>query len=190
MAAQIHADYRQKDLIHEQERQQQGRGEYHHDADDKDLLKIKFPSLGDNDPDKDAKIGSKEYLIWKKAVRIWEATTRVHPGRIGVHLVAAMKGRARNAVLLALSEGVIASERGTMAVMDELGVLYLGDLASQAWTLTGDLIGIKKKTNESMEDFISRFRQGCFITYASAMKTKPYITLHLLLTLPYARKKR
>ena len=32
--------------------------------------------------------------------------------------------------------------------------------------------------------------QGCFLTCASAMKTKAYITLHLLLTLPYARKKR
>ena len=129
---QIHADYQQKDLIQEQERQQQGRGQPHHVADDKDLLKIKCPSLGDNDPDKHSKIGSKEYLIWKKAVRIWEATTRVHPGRIGVHLVAPMKGRARNAVLLALSEEVITSDHGTMAVMDELDVLYLGDLARQA----------------------------------------------------------
>ena len=83
MAAQIHADYRQKDLIHERERQQQGRGQFHHDADEKDLLKIKCPSLGDDDAEKDSKIGSKEYLIWKKAVRIWEATTRVHPGQIG-----------------------------------------------------------------------------------------------------------
>ena len=64
MAAQIHADYRQQDLIHDQERQQQGCGQFNHDADDKDLLKIKCPSLGDDDPDKDAKIGSKEYLIW------------------------------------------------------------------------------------------------------------------------------
>ena len=63
LAAQIHADYRQKDLIQERERQQQGRGKTHHDADDKDLLKINFPSLGDDDPDKDSKIGSKEYLI-------------------------------------------------------------------------------------------------------------------------------
>jgi hypothetical protein len=67
------------------------------------LFKLKCPQLGDDDPEKDAKIGSKEYLIWKKAVRIWEATTRVHPGRIGVHMLASMKGRARNAVLLALS---------------------------------------------------------------------------------------
>ena len=67
-------------------------------------------------------------------------------------------------MLLALSEEVITSDHGTMAVMDELDVLYLGDLASQAWNLTGDLLGIKKKNNESMEDFISRFRQaldGC-----------------------------
>ena len=81
LAAQIHADYRQKDLIQERERQQQGRGQPHHSADDKDLVKIKCLSLGNDNPDKDSKIGLKEYLIWKKAVRIWEANTGVHPGR-------------------------------------------------------------------------------------------------------------
>ena len=74
--------------------------------------------------------------------------------------MAAMKGRARNAVLLALSEEVITSDHGTMAVMDDLDVLYLGDLASQAWTLTGDLFGIKKENTVSMEGVISRFRQA------------------------------
>ena len=68
LAAQIYADHGQKDLIQERERQQQGRGQPNHDADDKDRLKIKCPSPGDDDAGKDSKIGSKEYLIWKKAV--------------------------------------------------------------------------------------------------------------------------
>ena len=46
--------------------------------------KIKCPTLGDDNPYKDAKIGPNKYLIWKKAFWIWEVMTRISTRRIGV----------------------------------------------------------------------------------------------------------
>ena len=91
---------------------------------------MKCPRLGDEDADKDNKIGAKDYTVWRKSVELWRLTSNVPYRRMGAHLVAALKGRARNSVMLAVDSSVLASSNGPAAVYLELDQLFLGDKAS------------------------------------------------------------
>ena len=153
---QIHEDYRQRDEI-----EQQGRRDVPGDG---DSAKLKCPSLGDDDTDKDGKIGAKEYIVWRKGVEIWRLTSNVPDRKMGAHLVASLKGKAGKLVILALDSNVLAFPGGSAAVYQELDQLFLGDKASQAMSLSNELLQIKRRSGESVEDFTTRFRvavDGC-----------------------------
>ena len=81
---------------------------------------MKCPSLGDEDADKDNKIGAKDYMVWCKSMELWRLTSNVPYRRMGAHLVAALKGRARTSLMLAVDSNVLASWNGPAAVYLEL----------------------------------------------------------------------
>jgi hypothetical protein len=156
---QIHDDYRQRDEIEQQGHQ--GRRDAYGDG---DSAKLKCPSLGDEDVDKDNKIGAKDYMVWRKSVDLWRLTSNVPDRRMGAHLIAALKGRARTSVMLAVDSNVLASVNGPAAVYLELDQLFLGDKASQAMSLSSELLQMRRRSGESVEDFTTRFRvavDGC-----------------------------
>ena len=47
------------------------------------MEKLKCPSLGDEDPDKDAKLTSKEHLVWRKGVELWRIAGGVPSHKMG-----------------------------------------------------------------------------------------------------------
>ena len=69
---------------------------------------MKCPSLGDEDADKDNKIGAKDYMVWRKNLELWRLISNVPYRRKGSHLVTALKGRARTLVMLAVDSCVLA----------------------------------------------------------------------------------
>ena len=48
--------------------------------------------------------------------------------------------------------------RGAAAIFLELDQLFMGDMASQAMSLSGELLKMRRKPGEAMEDFCTRFR--------------------------------
>ena len=120
--------------------------------------KLKCPPLGDEDPDKDAKLTSKEYLVWRKGVELWMIAGKVPNHRMGPYLVGALKGGSRITAMLAVSSEVLASPGGAAAIFLELDQLFMGDMASQAMSLSGELLKMRRKPGEAMEDFCTRFR--------------------------------
>ena len=115
---QIHEDYRQGDEI-EKQGQHVRRDAYR----DGDSAKLKCPSLGDEDADKDNKIGAKDYMVWRKRVELWRLTSNVPYRR--------------------MDSNVLASSNGPAAVYLELDQLFLGDKASQAMNLSSELLQVK-----------------------------------------------
>ena len=122
------------------------------------MEKLKCPPLGDEDPDKDAKLTSKEYLVWRKGVELWRIAGRVPNHRMGPYLVGALKGQSGTTVVLAVSSEVLASPGGASAIFLELDQLLLGDMASQAMIFSGGLLKMRRKPGEAMEDCCTRFR--------------------------------
>ena len=122
------------------------------------MEKLKCPPLGDEDPDKDAKLTSKEYLIWSKGVELWRIAKRVPNQRMWPYMVGALKGRSRTTVMLAVTSEVLASPGGAATIFFELGQLFMGDMAIQAMSLSGGLLRMRRKMGEAMEDFCTRFK--------------------------------
>ena len=56
------------------------------------MEKLKCPSLGDENPDKDAKLTSREYLIFCKGVELWRIAGGLRIHEMGPYLVGALKG--------------------------------------------------------------------------------------------------
>ena len=156
---QIHEHYGQRDEI-----EQQGQHGQRDAYGDGDLAKLKCPSLGDEDADKDKKIGAKYYMVWRKSVELWRLNSNVPYRRLGAHLVAALKGRASTSVMLAVDSSLLAFSNGPVAVYLELDQLFLGDKASQAMNLSSELLQMKSRPRETVKDFTTRFRvavDGC-----------------------------
>ena len=81
----IHRDYKRGEEMRAAGLQVQEGGEAN-------MEKLKCPPLGDKDPDKDAKLTSKEYLVWRKGVELWRIAGGVPNHRMGPYLVGALKG--------------------------------------------------------------------------------------------------
>ena len=75
---------------------------------------------------------------------------------MGPYLVGALKGQLGTTVMLAVSSEVMASAGGAAAICLELNQLFMGDMASQAMSLSGELLKMRRKPRETMEDFGTR----------------------------------
>ena len=115
----IHRDYKRREEMRAAGLQGQEGGEVN-------MEKLKRRSLGDEDPDKDAKLTSKEYLVWRKRVELWRIAGGVTNHRMGPYLVGALKGRSRTTVMLAVSSEVLASPGGAAAIFLKLTQLFMG----------------------------------------------------------------
>ena len=122
------------------------------------MEKLKSPSPGNEGPDKGAKLTSKGYLAWRKGVGLWRIAGGVLNHRVGPYLVGFLKGRSRTTVMLAVSSEVLASPGGAAAIFLELHQLFMGDMESQAMSLSGELLKMRRKPGEAMEDFCTRSR--------------------------------
>ena len=60
--------------------------------------------------------------------------------------------------MLAMTSDVLVSPWGAAAIFSELNQLFMGDMAIQAMSLSGELLKTRRKLGETMEDFCSRFR--------------------------------
>ena len=60
--------------------------------------------------------------------------------------------------MLAVSSEVLASHGRAAAIFLELDQLFMGDMASQVMSLSGELLKMRRKLGEAMEDFCTRFR--------------------------------
>ena len=60
--------------------------------------------------------------------------------------------------MLAVSSEVLASPGRAAAIFLELDQLLMGDMASQAMSLSGELLNMRRKPGEAIEDFCTRFR--------------------------------
>ena len=146
----IHCDYKEREEMRAAGLQGQEGGEAN-------MEKLKFPSLGGEDPNKDAKLTSKEYLVWRKGVELWRNAGGVPNHGMGPYLFGALKGQPRTTVMLAVSSEVLASPGGVAAIFLELDQLFMGDMASQAMSLSGELLKMRRKPGEAIEDFCTRF---------------------------------
>ena len=147
------------------------------------MERLKCPSLGDEDPDKNAKLTSKEYLVWRKGVELWRIAGGVPNHRMGPYIVGALKGRSRTTVMLAVSSEVLASPGGAAAIFLELDQLFMGDMASQSMSLSGELLKMRRKPGEAMKEFCTRFRVAVDACNGIRIGMKP-VMLSCLLRVP------
>ena len=61
-------------------------------------------------------------------------------------------------MMLAISSEVLASPGGAAAIFLELDQLFMGDMESQAMSLSVELLKMRRKPGEAMEDFCTKFR--------------------------------
>ena len=60
--------------------------------------------------------------------------------------------------MFAVISEILASLGGATAIFLELDQLFMGDMASQAMSLSGEILKMMRKPGEAMEDFCTRFR--------------------------------
>ena len=146
---QIHDDCRQRDEI-----EQQGRHEQRDVYGDGDSARLKCPCLSNEHTDKDNKVRSKDYMVWREIVKLWMSTSNVPAQKMGAHLIAALKGRERTSVMLGVDSIALAYLNGPAAIYLELDQLFLADKASQAMSLSSELLQMKRRLCERFHNAV------------------------------------
>ena len=99
---------------------------------------------------------AKDYLSWKKLIKIWSEFTSLEPKKQGATVFLTLDATARDADL-ELDESKISSDTGLVTILKRLVQLYLKDETLQKYEVFNEFGNYRRSPDVLINEFLHKF---------------------------------